>query len=79
MHPFSSSMNQRQFPASLNRFLTWLMLIAALVAVAVLLATPGVVWGQNPPIAKDTIPIQNLTVGTDLALEPVYDLWNRLS
>ena len=47
VHPFSSPMNQRQFPASLNRFLTWLMLAAAVAAVAVLLTGGGVAEAQS--------------------------------
>ena len=62
-------MNQRQFPASPNRFLTWLMLTAAVAAVTILLAAPGVVWGQNDQpafsakttgrsVAENTVPNQ---------------------
>ena len=82
MHPFSSSMNQRQFPASLNRFLTWLMLIAALVAVAILLAAPGVVLGQaanvsfksghNPPTEGKTIEGKRSDGGTRVGV-----VWHR--
>ena len=46
MRPFSSPKNQRLFPAALTHYLTWLMMAAAVAAAAVLLAAPGVVWGQ---------------------------------
>ena len=73
MHPSNSSMNQRQFPASLTQFPTWLIVAAAVATVAVLLTSVGLVAAQSqaqaPPTAEDTIPTQNLTVGADRDLD----------
>ena len=68
---------QRRFPDSLTQSLTWLIMAAALAAVAVLLATPGVVWGQDEPTitlsATDTVVAENVgsvTVTMTLAHAP---------
>ena len=79
MHPSNSSMNQREFPASLNRFLTWLLMAAAVATLALLPTSVGLVAAQSqaqaPPTAEDTIPIQNLTVGaeSDLDASPYFE------
>ena len=71
MHPFTSSMIQREFPASLNRFLTWLLMAAAVATLALLPTSVGLVaaQAQAPPTPNGTISTQTLTVGTDLPLD----------